>query len=54
MMITKHTSVREVGLVAFLVLAAVVVALVATDGTMGPAADASGVEIGKTNAGTHN
>ncbi len=46
---TKHTSVIEVGLIAFLVLAAIVVALVATDGPAGPAAGTSGAAIGQTN-----
>ncbi len=51
MMNTKKTSVLEVGVVAFLVLAAIVVALVATDGTAGPAADSPGAAIGQTNTG---
>lgn len=50
----NRTSVLEVGLVAFLVLAAVVVAAIATDGTFVPVADTPGAAIVKTNAGTGN
>lgn len=51
---TKHTSALEVGLVAFLFLVAVAVAVVATGGTTGPAADSPGTAIVKANAGTGN
>ncbi len=58
---TKYASVPEVGLVAILILAAVVVALVATDGstglgagTPGSAAGTLGAAVGQTNTVTGN